>query len=115
MSKPDELVLYYLQGDMPHIEALFEKNRLRCHPTHSYHRMGSSGVEDCVTSFSAALETDQPGVIADVTHGVVYPVNTKLLCVLWLVSPGQLNVARRIAVRLGLLEFKDMIDLDVKW
>ena len=40
-------------------------------PTHSYHRMGSSGVEDCVTSFSVALETGQSGVIAGVTHGVV--------------------------------------------
>ena len=30
---------------MPHSEALFEKSCLRCHPTHSYHRMGSSGVE----------------------------------------------------------------------
>ena len=56
---------------MPHSEALFEKSCLRCHPKHSYHRMGSSGVEDCVTSFSVALETGQPGVIADVTHVVV--------------------------------------------
>ena len=30
---------------IPHSEALFEKSCLRCHPTHSYHRMGSSGVE----------------------------------------------------------------------
>ena len=30
---------------MPHSEALFEKSCLRCHPTHSYHRMRSSGVE----------------------------------------------------------------------
>ena len=30
---------------MPHSEALFEKSCLRCHPTHSYHRMGSSGIE----------------------------------------------------------------------
>ena len=56
---------------MPHSEALFEKSCLRCHPTHSYHRMRSSGVEDCVTSFSVALETGLPGVIADVTHCVV--------------------------------------------
>ena len=30
---------------MPHSEALFEKSCLRCHPTHRYHRMGSSGVK----------------------------------------------------------------------
>ena len=29
---------------MPHNEALFEKSCLWCHQTHSYHRMGSSGV-----------------------------------------------------------------------
>ena len=99
---------------MPYSEALFEKSCLRCHPTHSYHRMRSSGVEDCETSFLVALETGQPGVIAIVTHGVVQAVNTELLCVHWLVSPEQLNVARRTAVRLGLLESKDMIDLEVK-
>ena len=51
MTKPDEPVLYYLQGDDAHSKALFEKSCLRCHPTHSYHRMRSSGVEACVTSF----------------------------------------------------------------
>ena len=30
---------------MPHSEALLMKRCLRCHPTHSYHRMWSSGVE----------------------------------------------------------------------
>ena len=40
VTKPDEPVLYYLQGDDAHSEALFEKSCLRCHPTHSYHRMG---------------------------------------------------------------------------
>ena len=42
VTKPDEPVLYYLQGyDAPQ-QALFGKSCLRCHPTHSYHRMGSS-------------------------------------------------------------------------
>ena len=71
VTKPDEPVLFYLQDAMPHSEAFFEKSCSRRHPTHSYHRMRSSGVEDCVTSFSVALEKGQPGVIADVTHGVV--------------------------------------------
>ena len=30
---------------MHHSEAFFENSCLRCHPTHSYHRMRSSGVE----------------------------------------------------------------------
>ena len=71
VTKPDEPVLYYQQGTVPHSEALFEKSYLLCHPTHSYHWMRSSGVEDCVSSFLVALETGQSGVIADVTHGVV--------------------------------------------
>ena len=71
VTSPTSLCCTTCRVTMPHSEALFEKSCLRCHPTHSYHRIGSSGVEDCVTSFSVALETGQSGVIADVTHGVV--------------------------------------------
>ena len=41
VTKPNEPVLYHLQGDDAHSEALFEKSCLRCHSTHSYHRMRS--------------------------------------------------------------------------
>ena len=37
--------------------------------------------------FMGALETGQPDVIVDVARGVVEPVDTELLGVLWLVSP----------------------------
>ena len=39
------------------------------------------------SSFSVALETDQPDVMADVAHGVVQSVNAELLGVLRLVRP----------------------------
>ena len=68
VTRPDEPLLYYLQGDKA---PQFEKSCLPCHPTHNYHRMRFSGVEDCVTSFLVILEAGQPGVIADMTHGVV--------------------------------------------
>ena len=44
---------------MPHSEALFEKSCLRCHPTHSYHRMGSSGVDQL---FNPTRDTPYPCV-----------------------------------------------------
>ena len=71
MTKPDEPVLYYLQGDDAPQRAFVREELLAVPPTHSCHRMGSSGVEDCVTSFSVVLEKGQSGVIAEVTHGVV--------------------------------------------
>ena len=46
---------------MPHCEALFEKSCLRCYPTHSYHRMRSSGFEQLlnVSIFSRAGMTSR--------------------------------------------------------
>ena len=66
MTVPDEPVLYYLQGDDAPQRGFVREELPGCHPTYSYHRMGSSGVEDCVTSFSVAFETGQPGVIQEV-------------------------------------------------
>ena len=71
MTKPDEPVLYYLKGDdAPHRG--FVREELLAVPSDTQLPPdGSSCVEDCVTFFSVALETGQPGVIADETHGVV--------------------------------------------
>ena len=45
VTKPDDPVLHYLQGNDAHSEALFEKSCLRYQRTPSFLRMGSSGVE----------------------------------------------------------------------
>ena len=45
VTKPDEPVLYYLQGDDAPQRSFVRESCWRCYPTHSYLRMGSSGVE----------------------------------------------------------------------
>ena len=49
--------------------------------------------------------------MAEHAVGGVQPVNTELLGVLWLICQEQLQST---AVRLGLLDVKDMVDLEVK-
>ena len=62
------------------------------------------------SSFLVTLQVCQANIVTGVAVGVVQPFNTKL----WLICPEQLNNERCTAVRLGLLEFENMIDLKVK-
>ena len=102
VAKPGEPVLYYLQDGPPRgivrMELLVVPLQL------SFLRMGFSSAERCCSSFSVEFETCQPDVIVDVSRGVVEPVDTELLGVLWLVSPEELDVARGTAIVLGLLQ-----------
>ena len=83
VTKPGEPV-YYLQDGLPRG---FVREELLVVPHDSFLRMGFSSAERYCSSFSVALETGQPDVVVDVARGVVEPVNTELLGVLWLVSP----------------------------
>ena len=89
--------------------------------------LGSAALQlyaEVVSMFLPIPTENQPGLIATfelyhrygMSHGCDpwCCLACQLLCVLCLVSPEQLYVARRTAVRFGLLESKDMIDHEVK-
>ena len=85
VTKPDEPVLYYLQDGPP--RGFVREELLLVQPDTQLPPDGFSNAECCCSSLSVALETGQPDVIVDVAHGVVEPVDTELLGVLWLVFP----------------------------
>ena len=60
--------------------------------------------------FSIALEEGQPDVNADVAFRFVQAVNGKLLGILGLIGPEQLNVTCGTVVVLDLLKSQDMVD-----
>ena len=76
--------------------------------------MGFSSAERSGSPFSVALEAGQPDVIADVAFGIVQAVNAKLLGILGLIGPEQLNVTCDTVVVLGLLKSQDVVDFQVE-
>lgn len=76
--------------------------------------MGSSGIENRSPSFSVTLQTGQPYVVTGVAFGIVQAVDTKLLGILGLVDPEELDVAGGTAVIVRRLELQDVVDLQVK-
>ena len=71
MTKPDEPVLYYLQGDDAPQPGFVREELLAVLSDTQLPPDGVLGFEHCVTSLSVALETGQSGVVAGVTHGIV--------------------------------------------
>ena len=67
-----------------------------------------------VRLFLVALEAGQPDVIADVAFGIVHEVNAKLLGILGLIGPEQLNVTCGTVVVLGLIKSQDVVDFQVE-
>ena len=63
---------------------------------------------------SVAFEAGQPDVIADVAFGCVQAVNAKVLGILGLIGPEQLNVTCGTVVVLGLLKSQDVVDFQVE-
>ena len=75
--------------------------------------MGFSSAECSGSPFSVALEVGQPDVIADVAFGIVHVVNVKLLGILGLIGPEQLNFTCGTVVVLGLLKSQDVVDFQI--